>query len=74
MATMNNEALLKIVRKNILWAEITAHEQEHQRLVSQMKELDKAMSQISSQIQKRLHEVNEIGEWLAEREYHALRK
>ena len=69
---MNQEATDKILRKKILWAEIKAKEQEYKRLQSQINKIEQSKKDVSSEIEKRLAEVEKIGEWLAEREHEAL--
>jgi len=71
---MNNEALNKIIRKKVIWAEIKSKEQEYHRLRKQIDELEQAKKDVSFEVQKRLAESEKIGEWLSEREYEALCK
>ena len=66
---IDNETMNKIIRKKIIWAEITAKEQEYNRLQKQIDELEKAKKDISFEVQKRLAEGEKIGEWFNEREY-----
>jgi acetyl-CoA carboxylase alpha subunit len=69
---MNQEAMNKIIRKKIIWAEIKAKEQEYKRLSSQIEDLKLAQRDISFDIQKRINELEQIGEWMLEKEYEGL--
>ena len=69
---MNNEALNKIIRKKVIWAEIKSRQREYQRLQKQIDELEQAKKDLSFEVQQRLAEIEKIGEWMAERECEAL--
>lgn len=69
---MNQETMNKIIRKKIIWAEIKAKEQEYKRLSSQIEDLKLAQRDISFDIQKRIDESEQIGEWMLEKEYEGL--
>lgn len=69
---MNQETMNKIIRKKIIWSEIKAKEQEYKRLSSQIEDLKLAQRDISFDIQKRIAESEQIGEWMLEKEYEGL--
>jgi hypothetical protein len=69
---IDNETLNKIIEKKTLWAEIEAQKREYSRLQSQIRDVEQAMTYISIEVQKKLHEFQEIGEWLSEREQESL--
>lgn len=71
---INQETLNKILRKKIIWAEIKAKEQEYKRLSSQIEDLKLAQRDISFDIQKRIEESEQIGEWMLEKEYEQLKE
>lgn len=70
---MNQETLNKIVRKKVLWAEIDEKEMQYVRIQNQINVLEKDKHAIKQGIRKKLNELEEIGEWLAEKEYESLR-
>lgn len=61
---IDKEIQNKIIRKNVIWAEIKASEQEYERIQKQIDELEKAKKDISFQVQKKLNENQKISEWL----------
>lgn len=69
---MNQETMNKIIRNKIIWAEIKAKEQEYKRLSSQIEYLKLAQRDISFDIQKRIDESEQIGEWMLEKEHEGL--
>lgn len=71
---MNQQTLNKYIRNSTIWSEIKAKEQEYQRINKQIDELEMAKKDISFDIQKRLKESQEIGEWLLQQEYDALKE
>ena len=71
---INQETLNKIIRKKVIWAEIKSKEQEYKRLSSQIEDLKLAQRDISFDIQKRINESEQIGEWMLEQEYNELKK
>lgn len=70
---INQETLNKIIRKKVIWAEIKAKEQEYHRAQKQIDELEQAKKDISFEVQKRLQESQEIGEWMDLKEYESLK-
>jgi hypothetical protein len=71
---MNQQTLNKYIRNSTIWAEIKAKEQEYQRLNEQIGAIEMSKKDISFEIQKRLKESQEIGEWLLQQEYDALKE
>ena len=69
---MNQETMNKIIRKKIIWAEIKAKEQEYKRLSSQIEDLKLTQRDISFDVQKRIDESQQIGEWMLDKEYEGL--
>lgn len=67
-----SETINKIIKKKLIWDEIKVKEQEYKRLQKQINELEKAQSDISIYVQKKLNEIQEIAENLDQLEYEAL--
>ena len=57
---MNQENLNKIIRLQVIWAEIKAQEQQYKILNAQMREIEVQKSEISFQTQKKLREIETI--------------
>ena len=66
---MINETLKKIHRMKILWSEIKGKEQEYSRLCKQIEDLEQTKKDVSFDIQKRVHQCQQITDKLIQNEF-----